>query len=453
MKFVVLDYCPLRPMWAGALSRHAQVDRLQRARSAYRRATQPLPKRLAMEAFTLAWPVTAAFLALRNAAQARQDGRGSLTTIARRAVGAWWLASTRGIGVDHYDDYDFDRADRRRDAEAYTSMIPMTHFCTLNAFGLDPDLLDDKTRFERHCHKLGLPVACSLCTFVAGERFDEAQHIEENDAPDFDLVLKSANGVGGREVEAWYRTDAGDFENSAGDTLDWPGVLARGATLSVRTRDTWLLQRRIVNHERLRSIAPRGLSTIRVVTILERDGSAAHTLCATLRVPGGLELTDNFSGGGLAAALDLDTGRLNAGVAKVKGSPRHTHHPATGEPIAGRTVPMWEAARKLAERAHLAMPESVCVGWDVVVTDDGPLLLEANSNWGATHMQKSHDSAILLTEFADVALESYRRWKIGKPALDLVGRPETAKPVASVEAKPVSRRVVHKKMARQRTRA
>lgn len=45
-------------------------------------------------------------------------------------------------------------------------------------------------------------------------------------------------------------------------------------------------------------------------------------------------------------------------------------------------IPDWSAIVKLVRAAHALCADQLTVGWDVVVTDEGPRLLEGNANWG-----------------------------------------------------------------------
>ena len=61
-------------------------------------------------------------------------------------------------------------------------------------------------------------------------------------------------------------------------------------------------------------------------------------------------------------------------------------HPDTGAVIAGHTLPLWEEAVAVTLRAHDAEPVSPAIGWDVALTPEGPVLLEANFISGADIM-------------------------------------------------------------------
>lgn len=142
-----------------------------------------------------------------------------------------------------------------------------------------------------------------------------------------------------------------------------------------------ILQPRIHNHPDLKPIAGRGLSTCRILTVASPDTGEVQAVAAALRMPVGDSPMDNIAQGGLAAAVDLESGRLSTAVAKDIGRGWFTDHPDSGARVSGRTVPFWPQAVALCLEAHRHITEVPSVGWDVAIVPEGPLLLEANTLW------------------------------------------------------------------------
>jgi hypothetical protein len=139
-----------------------------------------------------------------------------------------------------------------------------------------------------------------------------------------------------------------------------------------------------------RAIYPGSTNTLRILTVWEDDTGEAFLPYALHRFgtsrSGGV---DNVSGGGVAANVDEETGKMDRVVAVGSdGRPVYASvHPDTGAPIEGVVVPGWAdaAARMLAlAREHPYLPY---VGWDAVITDSGVRVLEGNSFTGADVFQ------------------------------------------------------------------
>jgi hypothetical protein len=208
------------------------------------------------------------------------------------------------------------------------------------------------------------------------------------------------------ELEDAMRRDGGPFIVKPQD-----GGFGRGVAL-VETRNGALVRRRG------RIVGPYHVTASRTTTLVERvvpqhafwrelfDGSANTMRLLTMWTPGdrapfiaaaGQRIgtadtapTDNFSGGGIAAPIDLETGRLGeARQRTASGRPKHlTHHPESGARITGAPLPYWDQIRETVLRAASVIGVARYVGWDVLVDASGtPCIIEGNSNTGVHVLQ------------------------------------------------------------------
>ena len=58
----------------------------------------------------------------------------------------------------------------------------------------------------------------------------------------------------------------------------------------------------------------------------------------------------------------------------------------------------------MALRAHANLPQMFFVGWDVVDTDQGPMLLEGNVVWGGNLAQMAGNAPLGVTGFPETYL-------------------------------------------------
>jgi hypothetical protein len=138
---------------------------------------------------------------------------------------------------------------------------------------------------------------------------------------------------------------------------------------------------------------------------------APTLLFAIMRMPVGDAVADNFSAGGIAAPIDVGSGRLGTGIrkdARVMVAQVH-RHPTTGTPIAGHAVPGWTDGAALVCRAHAAAPRSTpIVGWDLAFTDRGPVLVEGNNVPGINLIQMPIDTALGVTPLMAILFDYLR---------------------------------------------
>ena len=160
-------------------------------------------------------------------------------------------------------------------------------------------------------------------------------------------------------------------------------------------KSDYLIQEYITPHPFLKNISTAGLSTIRMATLDQGNGPEVYR--ASMKISGKNNMADNFwRDGNLLAAVDCETGKLHAGLDKsgVDGV-FHNTHPETGVQIKGETVPHWDEAREAVLYAAKFFENSVLIGFDVTITNDGPLIVEANNSPDLGILQVAHGKGLL----------------------------------------------------------
>jgi hypothetical protein len=270
-------------------------------------------------------------------------------------------------------------------------------------------LLSNKLLFNSYFSQRGLPLAKLYGMFhphfgsdIAGNPLrnteDLSRWVRDNDITQF--VIKPLAGDAGTAVlvleikdrEAGLFIDRGGKEYSLED-------LARYMSKSLHYRQQgFLLEDRLIGHPDLAKYNPSSVNTCRVITFLNQEGEISIPV-AVLRIGVKDRNTDNWHTGGLAAAIDPETGIIGEGVLRPEfGGTRHTSHPDSGLTFTGERVPDWEKIVALTHKAARMTPFIRIVGWDVAATPQGPVLVEANYNWGPTMVQASQ-GGMLTPEF------------------------------------------------------
>jgi hypothetical protein len=126
-------------------------------------------------------------------------------------------------------------------------------------------------------------------------------------------------------------------------------------------------------------------------------------------------VVDNIHAGGIAAPVDLATGRLGRATdlgVRVD-SAWHARHPVTGAPIEGRILPLWPEALELVKRAHDLIGDRVVVGWDVAILDDGPCLIEGNGKPDVDLIQRPHRAGLGNSRFGELLAHHLKNAETG----------------------------------------
>ena len=256
----------------------------------------------------------------------------------------------------------------------------------------DPALterVDNKMEFDAFCRGAVLPCAETIATSSMGL---EPEWLVDPSALSGDLILKLTDSASGAGVE---------LAESDGEFWTIQGIpKTRDALLDhLRRKGSGggaILQKRLINHEAIRPLTGRGLSTVRIVTAMASDGSI-ELVTAAMRMATGSSIVDNIALGGLAAPINLETGVLGMATGKDITLGWFQSHPDTGSRIEGFVVPLWSDARALTLRAHALIGAVPTIGWDVVISSGGPLLLEGNIGWDVELAQSLGQKPLLQT--------------------------------------------------------
>lgn len=138
-----------------------------------------------------------------------------------------------------------------------------------------------------------------------------------------------------------------------------------------------LVEERIVQHPDLEKIAPGTANTTRVTTFVTDAGTVEIINMAQKFGRG--QVSDQGGFGGFYTALHEDGRAMGMGY-DIHGGLYETH-PDTGARIADYRLPDLDQVRALITEVALVVPEVRYVGWDIVATAAGPVLVEGN--WGA----------------------------------------------------------------------
>src|SRR5699024_10208919 len=174
------------------------------------------------------------------------------------------------------------------------------------------------------------------------------------------VFAKPSKGVEGRGVTRL------DIDDNIDDAIDF-----------CLKNNLDLIEEAIVQHPDMNILYPDAINTIRFITFIENGN--VKLLGASLRMGNGGHV-DNAAEGGVYASIDITTGKLDSLAFNSEGD-KFTHHPITNQPIKGFQIPLWEGVIETCKKAAKEIPDVRCIGWDVAISEKGPLLIEGNDRW------------------------------------------------------------------------
>ena len=174
------------------------------------------------------------------------------------------------------------------------------------------------------------------------------------------VFVKPLEGSSGQGIEKYTAPDWTDMDAFAS---------------KVRAVGKCVIEEGIVQHPRMAELNPGSVNTVRISTLIgdKKEG----IVYAFLRIGNG-KIMDNVDCGGMAARVDLISGKLLT-VAADKAGNTFTKHPITGTEIIGFQLPCFDEAKAMCLEAMRMVPSMRYVAWDVALTEQGPTLIEGNS--------------------------------------------------------------------------
>lgn len=193
------------------------------------------------------------------------------------------------------------------------------------------------------------------------------------------LFVKPRHGHGGRGgfaldyVDAEWRMD--------GRPVAEPDLLARIAR-SVRNDDL-LIQERVRAHPALGNLTQAGRAPVLRLVTARYPGAQPflHSALMAVSVPG--QNPANFLEGTVFVPVDSATGTMAPGLLLARPRNRLGVLPWNAVALEAREVPYFDAAVRAALDAMTAFPGLPVVHWDLIISSDGPVMLEGNvsGNW------------------------------------------------------------------------
>lgn len=177
------------------------------------------------------------------------------------------------------------------------------------------------------------------------------------------FMSKPFDGLGGEDVHKVYTKDIDDPK----------------AYFDRCVQNRVFLEELVIQHEGLSRLCPASVNTIRVMTYYNHGDP--KILWMGMRVGSGKSAVDNFSSGGMVVAIDTQKGCLK-GDAIDKVSATYPVHPTTGVAFDGFPIPCFDQIEPLVLEAAKLEDKILVVGWDVAISENGPVLIEGNRRPG-----------------------------------------------------------------------
>lgn len=149
---------------------------------------------------------------------------------------------------------------------------------------------------------------------------------------------------------------------------------------------SWLFESVVVQSNQIGRFNRSSVNTVRFMTTLYPDRNV-KIFATFMKIGRAGSDVDNAGGGGnVDCAINVETGECyNAlqfnSYADVK---KVDKHPDSGEIINGVRIENWDEIKNCLRDYQSRIPQLKAIGWDVALTENGPVIIEINNYWDTT---------------------------------------------------------------------
>ncbi len=299
------------------------------------------------------------------------------------------LFRAKGLTTDEYYSFEFES----RDELFRKSFLGMNEQCFYLDF-LNPKKYYSLARNKYLAHKMledaGLNKADLYCYYLPEARFIDSSEKAAN-IHDVLRILKEKRVCGCviKTTESSHGDNVWVITNIVYEDNDAKMIRYDGLTLqlsSILGAEPLIFESIVKQTKQFADFNASSVNTIRFMTTLLPDGSA-KIIATFLKIGRKGNCVDNAgNGGNIDAAVDHKTGRVYYAIqfGGWRNSKDIDLHPDNGRQLNGVCIENWDSITQFVIRCQQAFPYCKAAGWDIAITDEGPVVIEVNDFWDRT---------------------------------------------------------------------
>lgn len=234
----------------------------------------------------------------------------------------------------------------------------------LNNYSLSMDIIGNKGLFNEfmkdHIKRNFI--------YSKDKTYDEIEKFFKDNKEVFYKQVKSTKGKGIKKL-FFYKEEDKHFLKEAFDN-----------------QEEFVLEEIIKQHSLLQKINPYAVNSLRVNSILGKDGEV-RILNVSLKISTDYSYIDNLSTGGFVYPVNLETGSIDKTGISYYDSMCPRIHPITKEEIVGIKIPFFEELKNEIRILSKKFPDFRYLGWDIAITEEGFDIIELNVSPGTKLLQ------------------------------------------------------------------
>lgn len=189
------------------------------------------------------------------------------------------------------------------------------------------------------------------------------------------IIVKPVNSCGGKGIEV-ISLDKDKLKNEYNILKIYNKIVKN---------EQFLVEEYIVQNKELSRLYDKSVNSLRVLTFLDDKGKV-HIMNTILKIGNNGDV-DNFSSGGMYTFVN-EQGQVYVPAIDEKGN-IFSKHPISKENILGFNVPNYDLVLPFVTELAKMVPEVRYIGWDIVLTEEGILVIEGNEFPGIFQVKPS----------------------------------------------------------------
>lgn len=319
-----------------------------------------------------------------------------------------WIFWNYGDIEPFYFTYGFDRVEMTRERMANEYIIPYKQFQNrINHLNFQNPRYDnfhgkltgrvitgDKFYFNVFLERFGIPTPKVYC-FIKDKHplyFDSTFKVDSSATGESQVMAFLDN-----DMDAFAKPSDGQLGNGIfslkvqeGNVYVDGKVTPKEKVLEKLMSADYLIQERITQHPKMSTLCPSTINSIRLQTVMDKDGEV-HPFGAGLRIGRKGSSVDNWAKGGVFVGINMGNGTLmESGFMKPQFGTSAKEHPDTHVAFKDFEIPFYKEAEVLAIKLHKYLYRCHSVGWDIAITESGPMFIEGNGLWEISMPQTIH---------------------------------------------------------------
>jgi len=285
-------------------------------------------------------------------------------------------------GVDNCEDYLMTREIQRKCWELND----------INYYSL----LDNKFLFERFFSQNQFNVPLSIAQSYNSLVFTDNKILQFNSPGDFVDIIELLSAKLKRSENIFIKKMQGSGGGRDIFKVSYSSLKKDTSALKnvydALIRSDYIFQEQLVQHEIMNRLNPYCINTLRIETFTNKQ-KVSRIITGMLRIGLNKAHIDNVSSGGAYIGIDMESGVLNeeafSDFTHGRGK-TYRKHPETGLIFKDFKIPFIPEIIDMVESAACIVPKLRIIGWDVAITDNGPVLIEANEQTGLMFIEIGH---------------------------------------------------------------